>query len=219
MIIEDRREQRRQQTHQQLLDAAREVFSQKGYYEASILDITEAANLSKRTFYLHFPDKESLIREIALRSFEEVRHQIESSKEHQSPDLEMNFRRMVEQIFEYAQKNADLMQIVTGREGSFSLNDMTREYFVQAFTENMAKNSTCIYIGEAIIPQIVMANAKAGVVFQVLCWWAQNPNAYTPAHMAEMCTEILFRGTAHFYQSGEEARDMLVNGERGVRQD
>ena len=62
----DRREQRRLETRQRLLDAAKQVFSQIGYQEASILDLTEAADVSKRTFYLHFTDKEAIIEELAL---------------------------------------------------------------------------------------------------------------------------------------------------------
>lgn len=203
MTAEDRREQRRQQTHQQLLLAAKEVLSQKGYHEASILDITEAANVSKRTFYLHFPDKEALIHELAYLSFEEVRLEIENEKLNANEPKQQGFHRMVRKIFEYAQANPDIMQVALGREGSFRLHHMTREYLVNAISNNIKNNPQCRYIGEPAIPAEVLANAEAGVIFQLLCWWMQNPTPHTPAEMADMCVEIVFQGVEKYFSEEE----------------
>ncbi len=61
-----RHEQRKAATRQSLLDAARDVIAAKGYNNVEILDITDYANVSKATFYKHFPNKEACVR--ALRS-------------------------------------------------------------------------------------------------------------------------------------------------------
>ena len=201
MTPDDRREQRRQQTHQQLLDAAKEVFSQRGYDEASILDVTEAANLSKRTFYLHFPDKEALIQELAYLSFEEVRLDIEQEKMQENEPVQQGFHRMVRKVFEYAQANPDLLQIALGRDGSFHLYKMTRDYLVNTISFNINNNPQCRYIGEAHIPAAVIANAEAGLIFQLMCWWMQNSYPHTPAAMADMCVEILFNGVERYFIS------------------
>lgn len=195
----DRREIRRQQTHQQLLDAAREVFSQKGYHEASILDITEAADVSKRTFYLHFKDKDELVHELAYLSFEEVRIKIETEKEHQSQAMREGFNFMVRTLFKYAADNLDLMQIVVGRGGSLTLNSMTREYLAAAMTRNVVDNPMCNFNDDSGIAREVLANAEAGMIFQLLCWWVQNDNPHTPTEMADMCTAILFDSGDNFY--------------------
>ena len=42
------------------------------------------------------------------------------------------------------------------------------------------------------VPPSVLANAIAGVVYQLLSWWFQTPNHYSPADMADMCTAVLF---------------------------
>ena len=91
----DRREQRRLDTRRRLLDAAEQVFSQKGYQEASVLDITDAADVSKRTFYLHFTDKEAVIEALAMRVLEELRARVENTEKklpHDEPFRE-TFRR------------------------------------------------------------------------------------------------------------------------------
>jgi len=55
------REQQKQVTRQRLLDAAREMFAEKGYAATTVDDITEAAGASRATFYLHFASKPDLV--------------------------------------------------------------------------------------------------------------------------------------------------------------
>ena len=45
----------RDQRRIQLLDAASEVFSSKGYHAAAMDDIADAAGVSKPVLYQHFP--------------------------------------------------------------------------------------------------------------------------------------------------------------------
>ena len=45
---------------QAVIDAARDVFVDKGYGDASMDDIAARANVSKRTVYNHFPGKDAL---------------------------------------------------------------------------------------------------------------------------------------------------------------
>ncbi len=48
-----------------LLDAGAEVFAAKGYYATRVDDIVKVAQTSHGTFYLYFPNKESLFRALA----------------------------------------------------------------------------------------------------------------------------------------------------------
>lgn len=193
----DRREQRRMDTRRRLLDAAEHVFSQKGYQEASVLDITEAADVSKRTFYLHFTDKEDVIEGMAMRGLEELRVQVETQKPHDHPhpseeSFRDGFQQVTQTIFEYAASNPDLMQIIFGRSGSFRLQAMARTFMARAWVENMERE--CHFRPDAPIAREVLANAMAGLIYQLLCWWCQNPNPYSPADMAAQCATILYDG-------------------------
>lgn len=191
----DRHEQRKLRTRQKLLDAAQQVFSQLGYEAASVLDITEAANVSKRTFYLHFADKEEVIEALAVRGFIELRAQVEAHEDQHQ--LEMGHEDFFREgftitnrmIFEYTQQHPELMQIVFGVGGSFRLQAMARNFMAQAWEENMLRK--CTYRPGAPVPLHVIAHAVAGVIFQLMCWWSQNPNPYTPDQMAAFCVSIL----------------------------
>lgn len=51
------REQQKELTRERLIKAAVEVFDEKGYQSSTIEDITNRANVSRTTFYLHFNTK------------------------------------------------------------------------------------------------------------------------------------------------------------------
>src|SRR5919107_1540244 len=74
-----RREERKAQNRQKLLEAARKVFAEKGLGEATARDIVRETDLASGTFYNYFTDKEDAFRavleEMADRSRALVRAQ------------------------------------------------------------------------------------------------------------------------------------------------
>jgi AcrR family transcriptional regulator len=61
----NRRERRKQEIHQRILDAAVELFDTRGVVETRIDDICDHADLAQKTFFNHFPTKQHLFQEIA----------------------------------------------------------------------------------------------------------------------------------------------------------
>jgi len=49
---------------ERLLESAKMLFSQKGYYATSVEDIVESAGFSKGTFYFYFKSKEELFKSL-----------------------------------------------------------------------------------------------------------------------------------------------------------
>src|SRR5947207_1638195 len=60
VALPNRFERRRERTRQELLAAATRVLAEKGLHETKVTDIAAAADVGVGTFYLHFPDKETL---------------------------------------------------------------------------------------------------------------------------------------------------------------
>ncbi|GAA1680524.1 hypothetical protein GCM10009830_29460 [Glycomyces endophyticus] len=56
-----RRERKKQQTRQTLIATAARLFEEHGYEATGVAAIAEAADVSKRTFFLHFPTKEDVL--------------------------------------------------------------------------------------------------------------------------------------------------------------
>lgn len=56
-----RRDRKRRATRDALRVAALELFEQRGYSATTIDDITERADVARRTFFRHFPSKEAVL--------------------------------------------------------------------------------------------------------------------------------------------------------------
>ena len=59
-----RRTVRGERTRRRLLEAAERVFADHGYHDASIVKITEAAEVGQGTFYLYFRSKQEIFEEL-----------------------------------------------------------------------------------------------------------------------------------------------------------
>lgn len=55
-----------------ILDAARKVFSEKGFHESRLEDIAASAGFSKASLYNYFSDKEQIFLSLEIRDFEEL---------------------------------------------------------------------------------------------------------------------------------------------------
>ena len=64
-------------TRKRILDAASEVFSEKGYHDAAVDDIVKASNSSKGSFYFHFPSKQQIFFALVDRLIEAMAHSSE----------------------------------------------------------------------------------------------------------------------------------------------
>ena len=70
--------QRTAQTQRALLDAAREIFTEQGFIEASIADVVERAGSSVGSLYHHFGGKSELF--VALWQEHQLAHEEAASK-------------------------------------------------------------------------------------------------------------------------------------------
>ena len=67
MGIQERKERERERRRQQIMVAAKRVFSVKGFTKTTIEDIAKEAELSPGTLYLYFKNKDELYASLSLR--------------------------------------------------------------------------------------------------------------------------------------------------------
>lgn len=69
----------RDQTRDRLLRAAEETFGKRGFHGASIAEMTRKAGIAQGSFYLHFPSKEEIFRELMRTRGVELRDALAAS--------------------------------------------------------------------------------------------------------------------------------------------
>ena len=67
-----RRERKKQETRQSLMESALRLFSEHGYDATTVKDITDAADVAKGTFFNYFDTKEAILPAIAARQLEQL---------------------------------------------------------------------------------------------------------------------------------------------------
>ena len=79
-----------------ILDAALGVFSKKGIYDTRLEDIAAEAGFSKASLYNYYPNKETIILNLATREYENFVEMLNNSTEYQiseNQSFEENLRR------------------------------------------------------------------------------------------------------------------------------
>jgi AcrR family transcriptional regulator len=83
MGIKERKERERERRRQQIMLAARRVFSNRGFNRATMEDIAREAELSPGTLYLYFKNKEELYASLSLRILNYINMRLEEVNDRQ----------------------------------------------------------------------------------------------------------------------------------------
>ena len=77
MGIRERKEREKERRRQQIMVAAKKVFTDKGFSKATMDDIANEAELSPGTIYLYFKNKEELYASLSLRILQYLQIKVE----------------------------------------------------------------------------------------------------------------------------------------------
>lgn len=89
MGIKERKDRERERRRQQILVAAKRVFSEKGFHKATMEDIAREAELSPGTLYLYFKNKDELFSSLSLRILQYLQLRLEhiaNSEDNMTPE-------------------------------------------------------------------------------------------------------------------------------------
>jgi AcrR family transcriptional regulator len=95
---------------ERLLESAKILFSQKGYYATSVEDIVESAGFSKGTFYFYFKSKEELFKSLVEEMHLNIVKRLEGFLERDLP-LEASLIEYAKVFLEDIYQNRHIAQI------------------------------------------------------------------------------------------------------------
>lgn len=96
---------RKERRRRQFLDAAKEIFAEKGYPATTVDDIVARVEVARGTFYLYFEDKKAVLTALLSLFFEQIGeriHRIDLEDAERTPreQLRDNLRRLFELALE-----------------------------------------------------------------------------------------------------------------------
>src|SRR4051794_24761887 len=97
-----RREERKARNRAKLLEAARKVFAEKGYGEATARDIVRETDLATGTFYNYFDDKQDVFRALLDEMAEKGRALARAQRQNPAASLEERIEGAYRAYFEWA---------------------------------------------------------------------------------------------------------------------
>jgi AcrR family transcriptional regulator len=106
-----RRQRKRQDLHQRLLDVARRLFQERGIARTTVDDLAEAADVARQTVFNHFPCKEAIAVELASEGIQEVAQRAQALLEAGVSALEV-LERTAEWVLDAALEDGELAPVV-----------------------------------------------------------------------------------------------------------
>ncbi len=113
MTTAQRRAREKARRQQEILEAAREVFFEKGIHQATVDDVAAQAEISKGTVYLYFQSKESILAHLLLEGLSILLSQLKAAYAPQEPlPAEKHLRQLVEAYWQFAQTYPDYFRLL-----------------------------------------------------------------------------------------------------------
>ncbi len=98
-------EKRREKRIREILSAALDVFTEKGYPRTTMDDIAERALLTRPALYKYFGDKQSILKALVEWKMEELIGEFEAIAAEEPPGFEQQLRRLVGSAIEFQKQN------------------------------------------------------------------------------------------------------------------
>jgi len=103
MGIQERKQRERERRRQQIIVAAKRVFSEKGFSKTTMEDIAREAELSPGTLYLYFKNKDELYASLSLRILQYMNIRLEDVKKEKGSSPEQKIAATKEALYDVYQ--------------------------------------------------------------------------------------------------------------------
>jgi AcrR family transcriptional regulator len=162
-----RREERKAQNRAKLLEAARKVFAEKGYGEATARDIVRETDLASGTFYNYFDDKQDAFMALLDEMSEKGRALVRAQRQDTNLSLEERVASAYRAYFEWAVEEDDLFDVFRRNAGVIALMP-DREPFELGISELIEDITAWAEAGDLPAADYgYLATAAVGMGFQI----------------------------------------------------
>jgi len=185
-------------TKERILDAALNIFSNKGYYGTAVDEIVEEANTSKGSMYFHFPNKEQLFLAL-VDQFANVLERNVTTAIEQSPKGMERVKIAVENVLNtFGKYRRPAKILLVQAVGLGSVFEKKRMEVTDRFAELIQT-----YLDEAIeigdiepVDTEVIAHAWMGAIYNVVIKWVYTGEP-TPERIMNELVPMLIKSVGY----------------------
>lgn len=182
---ERRPDRRVERTRRLLSQALLQLIIEQGFDQISVQDITDRANVSRATFYLHYRDKDELlfssmqaIYDDLMRDFPVVTRET-VLREDEPAEL------MVSTDFRHVAAHADFYRVMLSERGVSAFVVKVEDYLARIFEAKLLQPLAPVD-GEPPVPLGLIARYLAAGEVGLMRWWLSDGRAYSPEAMARL---------------------------------
>ena len=193
----DRRSRRSADTRERLFRAALDVFSKKGFANATIEDITNAADVGKGTFFNYFPSKDHILLAFAEMQLSRLRQAVDDARKNETP-VRQFFRSLTALMTAEPSRNPDLIRVLLL---AFLSNQEVRQAMLDLQDRVLAIHSEMIQFGQERgeirndLPPLAIALVFRQTIFGTLLIWSLYGDNSLPSRI-ESAFELIWSGLA-----------------------
>jgi AcrR family transcriptional regulator len=192
---QQRQDRRSQRTQRALMDALIALLAVKNYDEISINDIVDHANVGRATFYVHYQDKDDLLR----NGFERV---LDMLIQHISlVEADQNLQLDTTPLFLHAKGHYELYRMLVWGSG---FEVLTKDGHA-ALSAKFLESFTLFLSGkpEPPVPLAILSYSVAGTLLMLLKWWLDNKMPYSPEYMNGIFQQLVMPNIQNILRSAE----------------
>lgn len=189
---------------QEILNAALELFSQKGYHNVSVQEVAEKAEFAVGTLYKFFKDKEDLYRALIMDQADRFHEAV--TKAIAEPDDEIEkLRNYVRAKGEVFRSNVSVVRLYFAetRGASFNIKVGLEEKIKERYQKFLYSLSDILAKGmrrkifQRIADPYHLAIALDSLTNAFLYLWLEDPKTYPYPDDPDVILNILFKGLLH----------------------
>jgi AcrR family transcriptional regulator len=184
-IVAPKEDRRIQRTRQLLRDSLMELIVERGFSDLTIQDITDRANVSRTTFYLHYRDKyELLFDNIQILYTGLISNSIGSISREGLLSGECDHILGDPGDYVHVAQYADFYRAMLSKKGDAGFIVRVEEYLAQ-LSQSLFIEPLISPENPPLIPAAMAAHALAGAQIGMVIWWLKNDMPLSPEEMAQ----------------------------------
>ncbi len=191
--------QKRDERRAQLVTAAREIFSEQGYHDATVDDITRRAGVAKGTFYLYFTEKKEIYYDLVRAFFQHIMDIGASvaNEVHTAAEFYARSEEAATRLLRVFSEHRSLARLAYRESASLdpTLEQMLRDFYRRIALVEAENIRAGIRLGVfRPVDPLVCAYAHIGMIERVAIGLQHEDSSPSPEHVVRELLSIAFEG-------------------------